>query len=81
MTFWLKSGTKSRNEDLTFLGKQEGNTEDYGKGCESLGFLLFWVQYLKDSEETLVDLVITILSEASQTEKDKYHRIILTYRI
>ena len=79
MTFWLKSGTKSRNEDLAFLGKQEGNTEDCGR--ESLDFLLFWVQYLKDTEETLVDLVITILSEASQTEKDKYHRIILTYRI
>lgn len=40
MTFWLKSETESRNEDLTsFLREQEGNTEDCGKGCECLDFL------------------------------------------
>ena len=70
MTFWLKSGMESRNEDLTsFLGKREGISEDCCQGCEPLDFPLFWVQYLKDTEETLIDLVINILSEVSQTDK------------
>lgn len=68
MTFWLKSGMESRNEDLTsFLGKQEGISEDCCKGHESLDFPLFWVQYLKDTEETLIGPVIIILREVSQT--------------